>query len=74
MKTNLVYFRPPSPNPRDIIEHRTMFPEWTPFNIVDEAHGVEIHVRLPFSFDDIGFGDAAGVWRIGQRALLGKDI
>ena len=66
MKTNLVDFCPPGPNPRDIIEHRTMLPEWAAFNIVDEAHSVEIHVRLPFPFDDIGLGDAAGVWRIGQ--------
>lgn len=51
-----------------------MLPEWAPFNIVDEAHRIEIHVRLSFPFDDIGFGDAAGVWRIWQRALLGKDI
>ena len=74
MKTNLVDFRPPGPNPRDIIEHWTMLPEWAPFNIVDEAHRVEIHVRLPFPFDDIGLGDAARVRRIGKRALLGKDI
>ena len=47
-----------------------MLPERAPFDVVDEPHGREIHVGLAFSLDDIGFGDATGIWSLWQRAFF----
>lgn len=67
----LVDLGPARSDPGYIKQHWTMFPEWTPFDIVNKADGREIHIHFPLPFDDVGFGDAAGIWGVRERAFLG---
>lgn len=69
-KTNLIDFPPSSLNAGNVVEHRAVFPKWPFLDVVNEANRGEIHIRQPFSFDNMCFGNAIGRWSTWKRALF----
>lgn len=66
----LIDFPPSSLNARNVVEHRAVFPKWPFLDVVNEANRGEIHIRQPFSFDNMCFGNAIGRWSTWKRALF----
>lgn len=67
----LVDLAPAGANAGDVVEHRRVLPEGTPFHVVDEADGAEVHVLVPLPVDGGEFGHVRGVGRVGAGSFDG---
>jgi hypothetical protein len=60
-QTNLVDLAPSRLNTRYVVQHRAVLPEGTPFHVVYEPDGREIHVRRPLALYSLGSSHVS--WR-----------
>ena len=70
----LIDLAPTVPDARNVEQHRRMFPEWTLFDIIDEANRGKIHVCLALVLDNVRFCNISGFRSAFDRSLEGHGL
>ena len=65
----LVDLAPAGADAGDVVQHGRVLPEWSLFDVVDEADGVEVHILVPLPLDGGGVGYVGGGGRGGVGAF-----